>query len=291
MPTPLSDLIAAGTEQLLVAGVPQAEVDAELLIGFVLGESRGSVQAGAATGRFVTDENTANIRALFDRRASREPLQHITGRAPFRHLELLVGPGVFVPRPETEWVTQIALDEIRERHDKREVDAQIRVVDLCSGSGAIAFAIAQEAPATAVWGVEKSEAAFSWAVKNSASLRLDNVTIVLGDAADAFSELDDTVSIVISNPPYIPRASVPRDLEVELFDPEIALYGGEDGLDVVREVCQTAARLLTEGGLVVIEHGESQAKPMQDLLIAQGFREVRSHQDFTNRDRATTARK
>jgi release factor glutamine methyltransferase len=283
--------MAVGTAQLLAAGVPRAEVDAELLIGFVVGESRGTVQAGAATGRFISDEQAARIRTLFDRRASREPLQHITGCAPFRHLELLVGPGVFVPRPETEGVTQIALDEIRDRENDREADTQMRVVDLCTGSGAIALAIAQEAPTATVWGVEKSEAAFSWADKNMSALGLDNVTLVLDDAADALPELNDTVSLVISNPPYIPRASVPRDPEVELFDPEIALYGGEDGLDVVRDVCATAARLLTAGGLVVVEHGESQAAQIQKLLDAQGFREVRSHQDFTNRDRATTARK
>jgi release factor glutamine methyltransferase len=291
VPTPLSEILALGTAQLSDAGVADALVDTELLAGFALGMSRGSVQAGAATGRVIDDEQVENIQTLFDRRAKREPLQHITGRAPFRHLELRVGPGVFVPRPETEWVTQIALDELHASHEPERDGAPVRVVDLCTGSGAIALAVASERPTVTVWGVEKSEAAFAWAQKNVAALGVSNVSLDLADAANALPELEGSVSVVISNPPYIPRSAVPRDAEVHLFDPELALYGGDDGLDVVRSVSKTAFRLLKPGGLVVIEHGEFQAGEIQAILTADGFADVRSHQDFTERDRATTARR
>lgn len=291
MPTPLSDLLARGTAQLSAAGVPDPVVDAELLAAFVLGESRGSVQAGAITERGIDDAQAQSIQALFDRRAAREPVQHITGLAPFRHLELSVGPGVFVPRPETEWVTELALGEVHTQAEAQSSGDPVRVVDLCTGSGAIAFALASEAPRASVWGVEKSADAFAWTQKNLSALGLANVTLIHGDVAEALPELDGSVAVVISNPPYIPAEAIPRDPEVRLFDPYLALFGGVDGLDVVRAVSATAHRLLKAGGLLVIEHGELQAEQINELLTTQGFREVMCHQDFTDRDRATTARK
>ena len=275
-----ADAVAA----LTGAGVPSPEVDAELLIGHVLGMSRGQVQAKALTGGELGEEQATALRALVERRAAREPLQHITGRAAFRSLELAVGPGVFVPRPETEYVAQVAIDALSAVPSPEPL-----AVDLGSGSGALALALASEVPHSRVFGVENSPEAFPWTERNVAESGLRNVRAVFADLADALTELDGTVDVVVSNPPYIPADAVPRDPEVRLFDPEAALYGGADGLDVVRKVSRTALRLLHPGGTLVMEHGELQGAEIRDLLTADGWRAAATTRDLLGRDRATTA--
>ena len=276
--------LRSAVEQLTRAGVPSPDVDAELLIGFVLGMSRGEVQAKAITGTTVSTSEAAAITALMERRAGREPLQHITGRAPFRALELAVGPGVFVPRPETEQVAQFAIDALRAAAGDEPIG-----VDLGTGSGAIALALATEVPHALVYGVENSPEAFLWTRQNFRESGADNTRAVFVDLASALPQLDGTVAVVISNPPYIPLGAIPRDPEVRLFDPEHALYGGEDGLDVVRQVSRTARRLLHPGGTLVLEHGELQAAAIAAILAADGWRAIASHPDFLGRDRSTTA--
>ncbi|MDP1788840.1 MAG: peptide chain release factor N(5)-glutamine methyltransferase [Rhodoglobus sp.] len=282
--TTITTLLAHAADTLARAGVPTPRVDAELLIGHVLGLSRGGVQAKAVTETAVSDADAAAIAALVDRRAAREPLQHITGRAPFRSLELAVGPGVFVPRPETEQVAQFAIDALSAAAGDSPIG-----VDLGTGSGAIALAMASEVPHARVFAIEVSTEAFPWTMRNVRASGLDNIRAELGDLATAFPELDGTVSVVISNPPYIPLGAVPRDPEVRLHDPAVALYGGEDGLDLVHAVSATALRLLHPGGTLVIEHGELQAAEIADLLAADGWRAIASHRDLLGRDRATTA--
>lgn len=266
------------------AGVPNPRVDAELLVGHVLGMSRGAVQAQAAVDASLSIQDSLAISELVERRASREPLQHITGRAPFRSLDLAVGPGVFVPRPETEFVAQFAIDALRAVPSATPIG-----VDLGTGSGAIALAMATEVAHASVYGVEVSSRAFFWTRQNFRESGADNARAVFADLADALPEFDGTVDVVISNPPYIPSGAIPRDPEVRLFDPEIALYGGEDGLDVVRQVSTTAKRLLHRGGLLVLEHGELQAEPIAALLAQDGWSAVAHHRDLLGRDRATTA--
>jgi release factor glutamine methyltransferase len=266
------------------AGVPNARVDAELLVGHVLGISRGGVQAKVATDAALGRDVLVTISELVERRAAREPLQHITGRAAFRNLDLAVGPGVFVPRPETEFVAQFAIDALRAVPVPEPI-----AVDLGTGSGAIALALATEVQHAVVYGVEVSPRAFIWTKQNFRESGADNATAVFIDLADALPQLDGTVDVVISNPPYIPLGAIPRDPEVRLFDPEIALYGGEDGLDVVRQVSTTAARLLHAGGLLVLEHGELQAAQIAALLRADGWSAIARHRDLLGRDRATTA--
>ena len=282
----LADLLPAVATRLADAGIPTPTVDAELLIGHVLGLSRGEVQARAIVGLEVEPSDVAAIDALVARRSEREPLQHITGRAWFRSIELEVGPGVFVPRPETEQVTQFAIDALRAVPGASPI-----AVDLGTGSGAIAFSLATEVQNARVWAVEVSPDAYPWTVRNRERTGATNATVILGDLVDALHELDGTVDVVASNPPYIPRDAVPRDPEVRLHDPELALYGGEDGLDVVRQVSTTALRLLHPGGVLVLEHGELQGPDIAALLRADGWVAVATHKDLLGRDRATTALK
>jgi release factor glutamine methyltransferase len=283
-PTALVELLSHAIEVLTSAGVPSPTVDAELIIGHVLELSRGQVKAKAVIGAVVDVDDVRAITAALERRAAREPLQHITGVAAFRSLELAVGPGVFVPRPETETVAQFAIDFLRAAASSEPIG-----VDLGTGSGAIALAMASEVPHSRVVAVENSPQAFIWARQNLARVGVTNARIVFSDLAEALPDLDGTVSVVISNPPYIPTGAIPRDPEVRMFDPEHALYGGEDGLDVVRAVSTTARRLLYPGGNLVIEHGELQAVAIAALLRADGWNAVGSHRDLTGRDRATTA--
>ena len=280
----VASVLTRFVDLLTRAGVPSPDVDAELLIGFVLGMSRGGVQAKAIIGTTVTAADVAAIAVLVERRAAREPLQHITGRAPFRSLELAVGPGVFVPRPETEQVAQFAIDALRAAAGPEPIG-----IDLGTGSGAIALALATEVPHARVYGVENSPEAFIWTRQNFRESGADNAHAVFIDLGAALPELDGTVAVVISNPPYIPLGAIPRDPEVRLFDPEHALYGGEDGLDVVRQVSKAARRLLHPGGTLVLEHGELQAAAITHILAADGWRAISTHPDFLGRDRATTA--
>ena len=282
--TSIADFRDAAIARLTDAGVATPEADADLLIGHVLDQSRGEVQAKAIAGVQLRDDQLDELGQFLDRRVAREPLQHITGKAYFRSLELAVGPGVFIPRPETEQVAQYAIDALRAVPGEQPV-----AVDLGTGSGAIAFSLATEIPNSIVYAVEVSPEAFRWTEINRDLTRASNSVLVLGDLADALPELDDTVDVVISNPPYIPSDAVPRDLEVQLHDPKTALYGGADGLDVVRQVSQTGLRLLHRGGSLVLEHGELQGQAIADLLRADGWTAVATHRDLLGRDRATTA--
>ena len=284
VPAPLSDALTVASALLEQAGVVSPRVDAELLFGHVLGMSRGQLQAKAVIGFELTADQRTEINAVIVRRAAREPLQHITGLAPFRSMELSIGPGAFVPRPETEQVAQFAIDALCAVPIETPLG-----VDLGTGSGAIALAMASEVPHARIWGVENSPEAFIWARRNQVEIGADNATIVFIDLADALPELNGTVDVVISNPPYIPTGAIPRDPEVRLFDPEHALYGGEDGLDVVHAVSATALRLLHAGGTLVMEHGELQAAAIAALLRADGWSAVATHRDLLGRDRATTA--
>jgi len=283
-PTTVSAVLAEVADVLERSGVPDPVVDAELLVGFVLDAGRGRVQALAVMGSEVSDTDASRVRELAARRATREPLQHITGRAPFRSLELAVGPGVFVPRPETEQVVQYAIDALRAVPNEEPIG-----VDLGTGSGAIALAMATEVPHARIVAVENSPEAFIWARRNVDESGATNARVVFVDLADALPELDGTVDVVISNPPYIPAEAIPRDPEVRLFDPPAALYGGADGLDVVRTISGVARRLLHPGGTLVLEHGELQGAQIRDILTADGWRAAATHRDLTTRDRTTTA--
>lgn len=280
--TSVAALVRAAATRLAAAGVPDPAVDAELLAGHVRGVGRGELQAAMVRGDALTADEAERLDALIARREAREPLQHITGTAPFRHLSLAVGPGVFVPRPETETVVQHAIDALLHAPDPSPI-----AIDLGTGSGAIALAMATEVPHARVFAAELSPEAHAWASRNTDGV--ENLTLVLADMADAFPELAGLASVVISNPPYVPDAAIPRDPEVRLFDPAMALYGGADGLDLVHALSVNALRLLRPGGLLVIEHGELQGADIRGILDHDGWRATATHRDLTLRDRATTA--
>jgi release factor glutamine methyltransferase len=280
-PRRADEALRAAIGHLQLAGVPDARVDAELLLGHVLGVNRGRAQALALMGTTLPVPVAERYRELILRRGAREPLQHLTGLAGFRTIVLAVGPGVFVPRPETEVLVEHALLGLPPEGG--------RAVDLGTGSGAIALSIAHERPDVAVVGVERSPEAFAWADRNRERVGAVNARILLGDLADAVPEWDGSVDVVVSNPPYVPDGMIPRDPEVQRFDPPAALYGGVDGLDPMRAVEVVARRLLVPGGLLAVEHGELQGAAVRAILD-DGWRDAATHPDLTGRDRVTTAR-
>lgn len=290
-PPSLAEALRAGERALRDAGVPSPRADVELLAAHLLGGTRGDVVTAAVLGRPAP----AGLAGLVARRAAREPLQHLVGVAPFRGLELSVGPGVFVPRPETEAVAQVAIDAALAA--RRADGGAALVADLCTGSAALALAVAHEVPGAVVHAVELDAAAHAWAGRNVAAHADDGagpgarVQLVRGDARTALRDLDGTLDVVVSNPPYVPPGAVPVDPEVRDHDPAVALYGlGEDGLTVPRGVVAAAARLLRPGGTLVMEHAEVQAAAVRALVSATGaFGDVRTVADLTGRDRMVVA--
>ena len=273
----LAAAVTEATAILAQAGVPSPRVDAELLADHLLGVGLGRLRA-LMLGDSPAPDGYADLVA---ERARRTPLQHITGVAYFRYLELAVGPGVFIPRPETESVVQLVVDHVQGM-------AHPRIVDLGTGSGAIAGSIAHEVPGAEVHAVEYSPFAHAWAEKNLAPL---GVRLVLGDLRDALPELNGTFDVVISNPPYIPAEAIPNEPEVALHDPPEALYGGgADGMELPTAAAASAARLLVPGGYFVMEHAEVQAGWIKAMLSRTGvWTGITTHLDLNGKERATSA--
>jgi release factor glutamine methyltransferase len=273
----LADAVSEATAILRDAGVPSPRVDAELLADHLLNVGLGRLRA-----MMLGDTPApAGYEALVAERAGRIPLQHITGVAHFRYLELAVGPGVFIPRPETESVVQLVIDHVKDMGNPR-------IVDLGTGSGAIAGSIAHEVPGAEVHAVEFSAFAHAWAAKNLAPL---GVHLVLGDLRNALQELNGTVDVVVSNPPYIPAEAIPNEPEVALHDPPEALYGGgADGMELPTAAATSAARLLVPGGYFVMEHAEVQAEWIAAMLGRSGsWTRISTHRDLNGKERATSA--
>lgn len=271
------------TRALTAAGVESARAEAELLAAYVLDVPRGRL----ALEDGFTAAQRERFEALVARRADREPLQHLTGRAGFRHLELAVGPGVFVPRPETELLAGWGIEVARTR------PAPL-VVDLCSGSGAIALAVAQEVPAARVVAVERSPAALEWLRRNAAERAAAGdrpIEVVAADVTDPelLAALVGEVDVLLCNPPYVPRAvAVPP--EVAGHDPDEAVFGGTDGLSVIRPVLARAGDLLRPGGGLGVEHDDTQGAVVPALLAGDGrYVDVTEHRDLAGRSRFATA--
>ena len=288
----LLDEIALATARLAEAGVDSPRTDAELIAAHVHNVKRGelhSVPDSEFDARFWVD---------IGRRENREPLQHITGQAYFRYLELDVGPGVFVPRPETEVMTGWAIDRLRAMNVAAPV-----VVDLGTGSGAIALSVAQEVPRATVHALEGDPLARSWAERNITRY-VDSYTagrVLLhegdfvtpgtygGDGLKELAPLAGTVDLVVTNPPYIPLGSIVQP-EVAEYDPPAALWSGGDGLDAIRAVERVARWLLRPGGLVAVEHGAPQGAAVFWVFAEElGWRDTANHKDLARRDRFVTA--
>jgi release factor glutamine methyltransferase len=274
-------LLATATVDLAAAGVGSPRTDAEWLAAHVLGVSRGRLMLIDA----ISGRERRRFTDLVAQRARRIPLQHLLGTAAFRHLELAVGDGVFVPRPETELLAGWGIEHTA---------PGATVVDLCSGSGAIALSVADEAAPGRVIAVERSPAALVWLRRNAAAAAgpAGLVEVVEGDVTDpALLTGLSGVDVVLCNPPYVPAgAAVPA--EVSEHDPAEAVFGGADGLAVIRPVIALAARLLRSGGVVGIEHDDGHARAVPGLLRADGrFTDVAGHDDLTGRPRYATARR
>lgn len=291
-------VLEAAAARLARAGIDTARHDAKLLLAESAGRSLSDVDKAVlmddAFSQFApSPEARGAFESMLARREAREPLQHIVGHAPFRYLELEVGPGVFVPRPETELVVQEAIDWIT-AHGLYSP----RIVDLCAGSGAIGLAIATEVPGAQVWAVELDTQAAQWTRRNMHKVGerfpdlVANYRLEVADATCpvTLATLDGTADVVISNPPYIPLTNVPQQPEVRDFDPDTALYGGSaDGMMIPERIIVRAAALVRKGGLFVMEHDITQGDRTVAFARANGFTEARTHADLTGRPRYLVA--
>lgn len=270
-----------GAAALARAGQPAAQADARTLLAYVMGRRPGSLFTAPAPD----PAQSAAYACALSRRANGTPLQHITGAAWFRTIRVAVGPGVFLPRPESEVLTGWAIDRLR---TLVAVGREPIVVELCAGSGAISLAIAAEAPGCVQFAVELSDEAYAWAARNLAGTGIE---LSQGDMADALGELDGTVDLVVCNPPYVPlEAFLGVTEEVRRHEPALALFSGADGLDAMRVLARTGARLLRPGGWLGAEHAEVQAESAPAIFVDQGdWVRVHDHEDLNRRPRFVTA--
>jgi release factor glutamine methyltransferase len=291
--------VRSTAQRLADAGVPSPEVDAVALIAHTLGWDTKQVRLAAARDDDWPDNaDLDRLETRVTRRVEREPLQHITGTAYFRNLELEVGPGVFVPRPETETVAQVAIDAARGFMGTGEAQngQPVRVTDLCAGSGAIGLAIANEVPNALVTLVEASEEAWVYLRRNvraqPPSVR-ERVRTVLADARNCLRHFDACADVVVTNPPYIPTGMVPLDAEVALHDPPQALYGlGDDGLAVPKDIIDESVRLLRIGGVLIVEHGDRQGAQLREFAESSVYwDDATTLKDLTGRDRMLVTRR
>ncbi|EIK83322.1 peptide chain release factor N(5)-glutamine methyltransferase [Gardnerella sp. KA00603] len=301
----MRELLQNAIARLHKAGVESAEYDARLLLSKACGVSLAELNKALILGDLTdfSPDYASKYSGFISRRASHEPLQHIVGRAPFRYLDLQVGKGVFVPRPETEVVVQEGIDWIRANNLKNPI-----VLDLCAGSGAIGLSAVTEVADAQVWAVEKSPEAFQYLRKNfeETAKIYENLQIssryhaVLADATKAhisnltpeLAQICGKVDLVITNPPYVPENQVPKQVEVREYDPPLALYGGSaDGLAIPEQIMRAAFELLRFGGVMVMEHDISQGEALADYAKNIGFGSTEVKNDLTNRARFVVCKK
>lgn len=313
MNLPLQTLLVQASQRLAAAGIETPVNDARILLSEAcetnLHKLDKAILMRQTLGDFVAQrkvksESSIELRlagqlvaATFEgyirRRIQREPLQYIVGHATFRFLDLLVGPGVFIPRPETETVVQAGLEWLKEQ----EIESPL-IVDLCAGSGAVGLAMSTEVPRAQVWAVEISKEAFAWTQRNyercqpDIDIQKSHYHLVLGDAAspNTLADLNGQVDLVISNPPYLPEARMPTQPEVVLWDPPQALYGAStDGTNIPRHIIFRAFALLHPGGCLILEHDISQSDVLREFAQSVGFNKVTTHTDMTGRERYLSA--
>ncbi|MFZ9744673.1 MAG: peptide chain release factor N(5)-glutamine methyltransferase [Aquiluna sp.] len=276
----LVEALAFAKEQLALAGVPSPDADAHWLLAHATDSTRAELLTNITFDLDLTQEQITEFNLSLEKRLRRIPLQHIIGSAAFRSLELSVGPGVFIPRFETEQVTQIAIDFLN------SLPARPKAMDVGTGSGAIAISLAKETNAE-VYAIELSASAVDYAKANIEANFVD-VKLLEGEFEMLLPTLRE-LDLIISNPPYIPISAVPQDPEVRDFDPELALYSGEDGLDAIRALIELALLSLRPGGMLVLEHADGQSDLVRELLLEAGYGAVSVHPDPTGRLRAVSA--
>ncbi len=272
------------TERLTRSGVASPQVDAELLLAHVTGVSRGEVLAWVHTDRSLTADQVVDWDRLLARREKREPLQHLTGTAAFMSFEVSVGPGVFVPRPETQALVEAAIDQALAMAVGEE---GVRILDLCSGSGVVAISLARAIPHANVSAVEASPEALAYLERNVENLA-PNIRVVALSVAECAEEFGGSAfDMILANPPYVPVSEVPNDPEVATYDPAMALFGGADGLDIVHHIQALVNSHLRPGGYLAIEHSNLQGDAVRAIMNSAGMRSVSTEKDFVERERFT----
>lgn len=293
-------LIHRCTDYLQEAGIDTASHDTKLILADTLGCSLSDVEKANLMGTDTSElietyyhgddgDPVQLFKERLCRRHAREPLQYIVGHTTFRYIDLKVGPGVFIPRQETEIIAQEAIDWVTSQGMYSP-----RIVDLCAGSGALGFSLACEIRGAQVWGVELSPQAAVWTRRNISEISRDypdisvNYHFEMGDATSALTlaQLDGTVDVVVSNPPYVPLSQVPQQPEVRDFDPSLALYGGSaDGMQIPEQIIRRAYSLLRPGGVFIMEHDISQGSQTCAFATATGFSSAQTGMDLTYRPR------
>lgn len=269
--------------------MPSPSVDAELLLAHVLRISRGELQAQVLLGQQADADQLKEYAETIALRAERVPLQHITGTVSFCNMNLAVGPGVFIPRPETEYLVELVRLNEAHRIDQLFSNSSIvKFLDLGTGSGAIAAALHRWRPTAQVTAVELDPKAAEWAFRNFEA-NAPEVCLEVGDMAGILARTNESYDLIVSNPPYIPAESVPNEPEVYLHDPELALYSGADGLDAIRQIANLARGRMNSGGKLWLEHADGQSPAIVELLLAQGWVNVRAWRDLTERLRYISA--
>ncbi len=318
--TPVRQVIDSISGRLSEAGIEQADNDAAILIAYSFGVSKSDVTLASIMGGSLGDLKSAghcfvalpagsegslqgkraflqDLQERVGRRAAREPLQYIIGKAPFRYLTVAVGPGVFIPRQETETLVQIGLDWV----DEQAIDAPV-ILDLCAGSGVVGLAAVTELQArkAQVYAVEIDDQAIAWTRKNRDQIlwsqpeSKSRYHLVQADASSpqTLAQLDDQADLVLTNPPYVPLTQIPQQPEVRDYDPAAALYGGsDDGLAIPEKIVRRAAAFLRPGGLLVMEHDSSQSHALVSFATSVGFSQAHTAPDLTGRDRFLVADK
>lgn len=317
--TPVRQVIDSISDRLSAAGIEQADNDAVILIACSFGVSKSDVALASIMGGSLGELNSAGhcfvvalptgsegslqdkraflqgLQERVERRSAREPLQYIIGKAPFRYMTVAVGPGVFIPRPETETLVQIGLDWVNEQ----AIAAPI-ILDLCAGSGVVGLAAVTELQArkAQVYAVEIDDQAIAWTRKNrdqvlwSQPESKSRYHLVQADASSprTLAQLDGQVDLVLTNPPYVPLSQIPQQPEVRDYDPAAALYGGsDDGLAIPEKIVRRAAAFLRPGGLLVMEHDSSQSHALVSFAASAGFSQAHTAPDLTGRDRFLVA--
>lgn len=294
----MRELLQNAIACLCKAGVDSPQYDARVLLAHACGVSLADLNKALILGDFkdFLPDYASKYSDFISRRASREPLQHIIGCATFRYIDLIVGKGVFVPRPETEVLVQDGIDWIRANNLKNPI-----VLDLCAGSGAIGLSVASEVANAQVWAVEKSPKAFEYLQKNYNKIAekydiLNRYHAILGDATNVnlteIAAIKGLVDVVITNPPYVPENQPVKQVEARDYDPKMALYGGsKDGLLIPQQIMKASFEYLRNGGIMIMEHDITQGKALADYAKNVGFSSAKVKNDLTNRARFVVCKK